>query len=29
LFVPARRAIYLAVPMRGDRDAEIREYRVD
>ncbi len=26
LFVPARRALYLAVPMRGERDAEIREY---
>ena len=26
LFVPERRAIYLAVPMREARDAEIREY---
>jgi hypothetical protein len=29
LFVPSRRAIYIAVPMRPDHDAEIREYRVD
>jgi hypothetical protein len=26
LFVPARRALYLAVPMRGKRPPEIREY---
>ncbi len=28
LFVPGRRALYVAVPMRGDREAEIREYAV-
>jgi hypothetical protein len=28
LFVPARRAIYVAVPFRGEREAEIREYLV-
>ena len=28
LFVPARRAIYVAVPFRGDQEAEIREYKV-
>jgi len=29
LFVPARRALYLAVPMHEKRDPEIREYTVD
>ena len=29
LFVPSRRAIYIAVPFRAGREAEIREYRVD
>jgi hypothetical protein len=29
LFVPSRRAIYIAVPFQGDREAEIQEYRVD
>ena len=29
LFVPARRALYVAVPMHGDRDSEIREYTVE
>jgi hypothetical protein len=29
LFVPARRALYLAVPMHGGHDPEIREYRVN
>jgi YVTN family beta-propeller protein len=29
LFVPARRALYLAVPMHGERDPEIREYTVE
>jgi hypothetical protein len=29
LFVPSRRAIYIAVPYRAGRDAEIREYSVD
>jgi DNA-binding beta-propeller fold protein YncE len=28
LFVPERRALYLAVPMRAGRDPEIREYRL-
>ena len=28
LFVPTRRALYLAVPQRDGRDPEIREYRV-
>lgn len=28
LFVPSRRAVYVAVPMRGDRDPEIREYLI-
>ena len=28
LFVPSRRAIYVAAPMHGDRDPEIREYKV-
>jgi hypothetical protein len=28
LFVPSRRTIYVAVPMRDDRDPEIREYKV-
>jgi len=28
LFVPARRALYVAVPQRDGRDPEIREYRV-
>ncbi len=28
LFVPSRRAIYVAVPMRDGRDPEIREYKV-
>jgi hypothetical protein len=28
LFVPTRRALYVAVPMRGGRDPEIREYKV-
>jgi hypothetical protein len=29
LFVPARRAIYLAVPLHGNRDPEIREYTLE
>ena len=29
LFVPARRAIYVAVSFHGKREAEIREYKVD
>jgi hypothetical protein len=29
LFVPSRRAIYVAVPFHGEGEAEIREYRVD
>jgi hypothetical protein len=29
LFVPSRRALYLAVPFRGEREAEIREYRIE
>jgi hypothetical protein len=29
LWVASRRALYLAVPMQGDRDPEIREYTVD
>lgn len=29
LWVAPRRALYVAVPMQGDRDPEIREYRVD
>jgi hypothetical protein len=29
LFVASRRAIYIAVPFQGEREAEIREYRVD
>jgi hypothetical protein len=29
LFVPDRRALYLAVPMREGRDPEIREYRLE
>lgn len=29
LFVPVRRAIYVAVPFCGQREAEIREYRVE
>jgi len=28
LFVPSRRAVYVAVPMRDGRDPEIREYKV-
>jgi hypothetical protein len=28
-FVPGRRALYVAVPFRGERDAEIREYRIE
>jgi len=28
LFVPSRRAVYVAVPMRDDRDPEIREYKI-
>jgi hypothetical protein len=28
-FVPSRRALYVAVPFRGERDAEIREYRIE
>jgi hypothetical protein len=28
LFVPSRRAIYVAVPMRNGRDPEIREYKL-
>jgi hypothetical protein len=29
LFVPSRRAIYIAVPFRGEREAEIQEYQLD
>jgi hypothetical protein len=29
LFVPSRRAVYIAVPFHGEREAEIREYRVE
>ena len=29
LFVPSRRTLYLAVPFRGEREAEIREYRIE
>jgi len=29
LFVPSRRAIYIAVPFHGEQEAEIREYRVE
>lgn len=29
LLVPSRHAIYIAVPFRGDTEAEIREYRLD
>jgi DNA-binding beta-propeller fold protein YncE len=28
LFVPSRRAVYVAVPMRAGRDPEIREYKI-
>lgn len=28
LFVPERRALYVAVPMRGEADPEVREYKV-
>jgi hypothetical protein len=28
LFVPSRRAVYVAVPMREGRDPEIREYKI-
>jgi hypothetical protein len=28
LFVPSRRAVYVAVPMRDGRDPEIREYKI-
>ena len=29
LFVPARRALYVAVPMHGDSDPEVREYTIE
>jgi hypothetical protein len=29
LFVPSRRAIYIAAPFRAEREAEILEYRMD
>jgi WD40 repeat protein len=29
IYVPSRRAIYIAAPFRGNRDAEILEYKID